>query len=82
MIEDIYEDGAYRQSRWEGILESPQVSPNNTGLFQFDLRNATLTRTHTKREGIPEEFRWAEGGEEYRDLSAALNRITRELGGL
>ncbi len=36
-----------------------RYSNNNPGLFQFDLKVATFTRTWTKQESVP----WAEGSD-------------------
>ena len=61
VFEDVHDNGIYHQNMWTGMLAKENVdSPrrcNNPGLFQFDLKVATFTRTWTEQESVP----WADG---------------------
>ena len=63
VFERIYENGIYYQNRWTGLLgKDANDSPGrmDAGLFQFDLKAASFSRTWTKEEDMPPSGRWAD----------------------
>ena len=64
--ERSYVNGIYHDTTWKGLLgndgtsSSPRICTANGDLFEFDLKVATVTRTTTVEEHLPDEVRWAD----------------------